>query len=320
MESPEVTVVVATTASRERSSTLFRAINSLRRQVTPCNILVVANGSQRDVEIVRALREAGDIRVLERSEGNFPKALEAGTRAVETTYFCFLDDDDVLTPDAIRRRVAFLDAHPEADAVVTPGEKVFPDGRIERVPMQFDEANPLASLLKCNWLASCGGMYRRSRVGPDYFETMPNYLEWTYLALRLIRERQVGFLLDESEPHFTIFDTAASESKKLAYVLALPENVARLRDPDLPREVQRLLSDKIVRAAHSASSSCLAYGMTRDAWRYHFASLGRLSGLRYLSYSRHLLRASLGQVRGKVSAQGLSPRVGKSGVNLAGRP
>ena len=320
MASLQATVVTATMAKRERSSTLFRAINSLRHQETPCQILVVINGRQRDIDTVEALKRADDVRVLERSEGNLPRALEAGTQAVKTPYFCFLDDDDVLTPSAIRRRVDYMERHPEADAVVTAGHKVTPDGTIEKIPEQFDDRDPLRSLFECNWLASCGGMFRRSRIGPDYFARLPQYLEWTPLALRLMKECQVGFVMDDPEPYFTIFDTTGSESKTHTYVLALPENVAGMQDTSLPREIQHLLSDKAIRAAHSAATCSMENGWIGQAWRFHLASMNRFGGLRYLPFTRHLVRKSLGQYRRKFVLHGVFPRIGKAGINTAGRP
>lgn len=294
METPPITVVIATIATRERSATLFRAIESIRDQDVASRIVVVVNGGKADGDTVSKLKQAGDTNVLEFAEANMAKSLAAGVEVVQTDCYSVLDDDDILMPDALRKRVEFMESYLEADLLVAPGERSFLDGRTERIPVRFNASDPLTSLFDCNWLASCGGVYRRKRVGADYFASMPRYMEWTYLAFRLIRERRVCFSMDDPAPHFTVFDTAGSESKNLDYVIAMPANISRMHDPHLPVEIQRLLSDKLARALHDASVHCMECGRVKDAWRFHFASLRELNGLRYLLFTRHLVFAMLG--------------------------
>jgi glycosyltransferase involved in cell wall biosynthesis len=296
MNNSLVTVVVATLASREKSAALFRALTSIRDQNINCRIVAVVNGPKRDGDVVAALKQAADIDVLDLEDGNLVKALTAGVAAVQTEYFSVLDDDDVFTTGACRKRYEYMVEHPEADVLATSGTKQFSDGRTERIPARFDSNDPLASLFDCNWLPSCGGMYRRARIGADFFASMPRYLEWTYLAFRLARERRVHFWNRDAEPHFTIFETTGSESLGLNYVLALPRNIAQMHDSTLPPHIQRLLADKIARAFHDAAARCVSAGRTKDAWRFHLESVSRRSGIRYLPYTRHLLAATLQSV------------------------
>ena len=288
-----VTVIVATLASREKSPGLLRALASIRDQNINCRVVAVVNGHKRDEDVVDALKQAADVDVLELDEGNLVKALTAGVEAVRTNYFSVLDDDDVFTTGACRKRYEYMQKHPEADVLATPGTKQFADGRTEPIPARFDPNDPLASLFDCNWLPSCGGMYRRARIGADFFATVPRYLEWTYLAFRLARERRVHFWNEDAEPHFTIFETAGSESLGLDYVLALPRNIAQMRDTALPPHIQKLLADKVARAFHDAAARCMNTGRTKDAWRFHVESVSRRFGLRYLPFTRHLLVATL---------------------------
>ena len=71
-------------------------------------------------DVMSALRQADDIELLSLDEGNLVKALAAGVAAVQTDYFSVLDDDDILLPHACRKRLEYMEAHPEADALVTP--------------------------------------------------------------------------------------------------------------------------------------------------------------------------------------------------------
>ena len=289
---PPLTVIIPTMATRERRSVLLRAIDAIRNQDITCHITVVANGPRRDPDVIADLGRLDDVELLMLDEGNLVKALAAGVNAVRTNYFSVLDDDDILMPSACSRRVRYMEAHPDADALITPGQKQFADERTEWMPARFNAHDPLASLFDYNWLTPCGGIYRRSHVGPEYFASMPRYLEWTYLAFRLIRERNVHFCLNDSEPHFTMFETVGSESQKLEYFMTMPDNLLRMEDPSLSGNIQRLLADKVVRALHEASTRCLEGGQLGDAWRFHVKCLGRGRGIRFLPYTRHLLFAT----------------------------
>lgn len=293
MNSPLITIIIPTTATKARSATLARAIASIRDQHIAFRILAVVNGPGRDKEVVSVLTQADDIDLLELAEGNLVKALTAGVAAARTKYFCVLDDDDALRPEACGKRLHYMEIHSDADVLVTPGQRCDSQGRVDRVPARFDAADPLASLFDCNWLTSCGGIYRRSRVSPEYFASMPRYLEWTYLAFRLIRERSVHFCMNDPESHFTIFETHGSESQTLEYVSAMPDNIARMRDQSLPSAIQRLLAQKLARALHEAATRYADAGRLKDAWRYHFRSLREHHGVRYLPFTRHLIAAGM---------------------------
>jgi len=298
-----MTVIIPTLASSERSVSLVRAVESIHEQEGLCKIIVVVNGNRRDLDVVSALKRARDTRVLELVEGDLVKALTAGVEAVTTPYFSILDDDDHLMAGAARKRIDYMDRHPEADVLVTPGQRQFMDGRTVRVP-HLNGKDTIASLLDNNWLASCGGVFRRRSVGHDYFASMPRYLEWTYLAFQLARERSVHFMMDDPFPHFTIVETPSSESRSLEYSLAMPGALAQMQDPSLPLEIQRTLSRKVGAALHHAAGRCKKSGRMRDAWRFHLASLRKRDGMKYLLFTRHLLIGTLRLTRDK---RGLDP-------------
>lgn len=117
-----VTVVIPTTARRERASLLRRAIASVREQQgIHARALVVVNGPHRAPEVENELRGDPDIQVLVLAEGSLPGALRAGRALVETRWFATLDDDDFLLPDALITRARVLEANPDVDVVVTNG-------------------------------------------------------------------------------------------------------------------------------------------------------------------------------------------------------
>jgi hypothetical protein len=104
--------------------------------------------------------------------------------------------------------------------------------------------------------------------------------------------------MDDPEPHFTMFETAGSESQKLEYFVAMPENVSQMRDSSLPRNVQHLLADKFARALHEAATQCMAGARIKDAWRFHIRCLGHRHGIRFLPFTRHLIFATFQSARG----------------------
>lgn len=298
----DLTVIIPTLASADRSTSLRRAIRSILDQDIPCRIVAVVNGDKRHRDIVSTLETTPNVRVLSQTKGNLVQALVTGVEAVDTRFFSVLDDDDMLLRSACRRRVEYMAVHPEVDVLVTPGEKRHLDGQVHFIPnfSTLDKSDLVASLLRSNWLASCGGVFRRSRIGPDYFEAMPRYLEWTYLAFQLANDCQVHFLEPDEPPHYTIFETESSESRELEYVFAMPASMALLRESPLPRHIERLVSEKLARVSHSAARQALANDMLTTAWKFHIDSLRERHGLRYLSFTRHLLLAGFRAIKAQL--------------------
>jgi hypothetical protein len=287
----QLTVIVPTLAMEARCETLQRALASIRAQDVPCRPLVVVNGDRRSARVVAALAAEPGVTIVERAEPDLVAALAAGVAAVETPFFCFLDDDDTLYPDAARRRLRWMARAPDTDVLVTPGERRHADGTVTPCPdlARVDPDDLLGSLLTVNWLASCGGVFRRATVGPEAFAAMPRYLEWTYLAFQLALDARVRLAPTDEAPHFTVFETAASESASPAYTFAMPGNLERLRTPALPARLRAPLSRKLADAYHAAADQALNLERRRVAWGYHLKSLRQRSGWQYLSFTRHLL-------------------------------
>src|SRR5690348_9034851 len=111
-ESPTVAVIIPT---YNRAHMLAQALESVLAQSrAPDEILVVDDGSADGTADVVA--GYGDrIRYLRKSNGGVPSALNHGLAATDADYVAFLDDDDLLLPDAIERHYAFLHAHPGID-------------------------------------------------------------------------------------------------------------------------------------------------------------------------------------------------------------
>jgi Glycosyltransferase like family 2 len=289
----DVSIIIPTMASHERASSLLRAIDTVVSQQGARGVpLVVVNGDQRAPEVLAHLRRRADIRLTTLADASLPRALHAGRALVDTAHFAVLDDDDELLPGALRMRLDALDAAPTADVVVTNGFLARLDRRELNIrDFHRIQAAPLRMLLVQHWLPPCAGLFRSGAVTAEFFEDIPEYREWTYLAMRLALTRRLSFADRPTFVHRT--DTPGSLSKSRAYCLAGPPAIARMLALALPADVRAALRVRLAEDLHSASALELEDGNYRAAWSWHFRSLTRPSGWRYLPYTRRLLIGSL---------------------------
>ena len=148
------------------------------------------------------------------AEGSLPAALRHGRSLVDTPFFGFLDDDDEYLPDAIAIRLAAFASDAAIDAVATNGFTNI--GGVDRVRHEHPDAaatDPLRALLRENWLASCGGLFRTDRVTVDFFDGVTRHYEWTVLGFKLAASRRVLYV---DKPTFRVYDSPGSLSKSRA--------------------------------------------------------------------------------------------------------
>ncbi|MGH7647002.1 MAG: glycosyltransferase [Gemmatimonadaceae bacterium] len=288
-----VTIIIPTRGLRERSASLRAAIESALGQ---CDVrvvvIVVLNGPHRDPLLECALRADSRAALVVRDTASLPAALAAGRALVATPWFTALDDDDLLLPNALSIRLRALDDHPDCAAVVTNGWRRNGHGDALHVaPHEQVAADPVRAMLTHNWLLPGSWLCRADRVGTDVFDTMPNFLECTYLGLRLASEHRMLWL-DVPTVIYSVGSPGA-ESRSRAYVLGQVEALERIIALKLPDDVRRTLRSRIAGAYHSAADHERAAGSLGEAWRWHVQSLLRPSGWRYAPFARHLLRDAL---------------------------
>lgn len=288
-----ITAIIPTLCTSERARLLDRAIGSLHASCrVPIKILVIVNGVKFDPVEVRRLHARTDIEVFQLSEGSAPLAAAAGRAAVRTEFFCFLDDDDELLPGALDARLGALRDEPNLDIVISGGWREY-EGNLKPMIDGFEliTIDPLLALLRSNWLASCGGLFRSASVGSEYFHDPHNYIEWTWLAYRLASNnlRVKGL----SEPGFIVHETAASASKTTAYRLAHFGLYERMLKACVREDIRMLIRVRLASAAHDMSEFYLGELDLRSAWRWHLKSIGLPRGWRYLTYTFHLILASV---------------------------
>lgn len=283
-----VSVIIATTCETSRRSALLNAIDSvLSQKNVDTNVIAVVNGNRINMACLEQLRNTPRVEVVQQTKGSYPQAIRTGRSRVEAPFFAFLDDDDEYLPGAVERRIAPLLADPTLAFIASNGVRRLrgKDYTVVKMPDAV-RTNPLCALARGNWLASCGGLFRTSSVGIEYFDGETAHLEWTYLAYQLALTRSMVFV---DEPTFVINDSPDSLSKSDAYARAAAQVLPKILMLDLPEPVHRDVREKLGHALHDIAGRESAGGNWWRAWKYHIASLFCPNGLQYLLYSRKLI-------------------------------
>jgi len=290
---PLVSVIVPTMASRERGQLLMRAIASIRASSrSSIQIIAVVNGNRMDTEVCDWLKAQSDVQFVSIAKPSAPNAIFTGRQLVQTEYFSTLDDDDEYLPDATEYKLAALQSEPQADMLVgnayqcAAGVDSLRYEHLTNVPAQ-----PLECLMQFNWLLSGNTLYRTASVGSDYFKDSHSYAEWTWLAYRLAMDGKKVAVLDV--PVFRYNDTIGSLSKSKVFYESYIPLFNRMLNRLPPRKVARMIHRKLASAYHDAAEAALRDRQIKEAWNNHWKCLSKLGGLKYASFTRHLLYAHI---------------------------
>ena len=294
---PAVTIIIPTRGLRERAASLAAAIESAWGQCDVRPVVIVAlNGPRRDPLVECSLRTDPRVTLVVSERASLPAALSTGRALVETPWFTALDDDDLLVPNALSMRLRALDEHRDCAAVVTNGwRRSGAADTLHVLPHENVSADPLRAMLAHNWLLPGSWLCRSDCVGTDVFDAMPDFLECTYLGLRLASEHRLVWL-DTPSVIYTVGSPGA-ESRSRAYVLGQVAALRRIIALPLPHDVRRTLRARIAGAYHAAANHEREIGALGEAWRWHARSLLEPSGWRYAPFMRHLVRDTMRRLR-----------------------
>jgi len=290
---PLITVIIPTLCNLERKDQLLWAIESIKNQGgVKTEIHIIVNGSVFDTKLYDELRSDYELSVFHITEASLPAAIRYGRSTVKTPYFSFLDDDDVYVANTLSKRLSPLLEDNELSFTVVNGEFCRSDSSYLLFE-NIDELgkDPFTSLMKNNWLASCGGVYRTKDIGLGFFDGKTKYFEWTYLAFLLCLERKKNIFIDIVG--FKVHDTEGSISKTDEYVVNYQLFVEMLLQFEVPDNIRRLLNIKHVESLHNTSEYFMFKKENAKSWFYHLRCLMTLHGLRYVPFTRHLLKSSL---------------------------
>jgi glycosyl transferase family 2 len=284
-----VDVVIRSAGAPERRTSLQRAIRSVLNQqsVAARPIIVLAANLPN---LAAELAAQPGVKVHHVGQPASPgRALGFGRRAVETDYYGFLDDDDELLPHALATGLEEMRAEPETDLVVTTGYWFSGERRQVHIPdIRKHQDDPISGILERCWLHSCGGLYRAATVTQKYFDDLPDLCEWTYLAFRLALDRRNIRFLDV--PTYNAYDTPGSMSKGAEFMEGTLIALDAMRAHSQPAAVRAKLEQKYRAALHDASEHYWRVKQRGKAWLCHLKSLKPPHTLRYLAYTRKLVR------------------------------
>lgn len=285
-----ITIIIPTAGRARRSDSLFRTIDSVLSQSgVKVTVLVVLNGTGYEPDVRKRLESRSDIQLIYQERGSYAEARHRGLGLVTSRYFGYIDDDDYFLPGALKERLDVLEADPQCGLVVSNGYYQSAAGRrdyIENFPGGDDD--PCEQLFKRNWLASSGGLFRSGTVTADFFDPAVEYFEWTFTAFRITQaEIRIRFL---DRPHMVITDTVGALSKSLSYFKSQPKLWEKLKRENRKASLRGPIQQKLMRSHHRLAEKYLVRGNRRLSWMHHLKSMQTFYGLRYLPYSRHLIR------------------------------
>jgi hypothetical protein len=287
---PSIDVVVRTAGAAERLASLQRAIESIAAQRDVHARPIVLLGGERPAAAAAIAERLAAVVHVPGAPTSPGRALALGRRLVAAPFHAFLDDDDELLPHALAVRVACMEAHPEADVVVTSGLRIVDGKRHVDLPDLSRHAGDLLNgIIERCWLPSCAGLFRTSAIGADLFEDLPDLCEWTAVAFRLATRRtEIAFL---DTPSYVIHDTPNSASKSDAFLQATLRVLRAMRAHPMPPAARARLERKYRTALHDAAEHYRRSGHVANAWACHLRSMKPPFTLRYGAYTRKLLWA-----------------------------
>jgi glycosyltransferase involved in cell wall biosynthesis/CDP-glycerol glycerophosphotransferase (TagB/SpsB family) len=145
-------------------------------------------------------RYPDNVTVVHQPNGGVSSARNAGLREVRGKYVSFLDADDLLDPDALKKVYAFFEAHPETDVVSVP--MFFFDGQTgaHQLNRKYDGGTRVIDLEKepdNPQLAVTSAFVRADALKGRSFDTRLRYAEDAKLLQTvLLEKRTLGVVAD----------------------------------------------------------------------------------------------------------------------------
>jgi glycosyltransferase involved in cell wall biosynthesis len=289
---PSVEVIIPTLCGLKKAHLLKRAIDNIVAQEGVKAVpIVVVNGARFDPALLAQLKARSDIRLIQLEAGGLFQARRVGCEAVRTEFFAIHDDDDILLPGALARRLDVFRTDEKTDWVVTNGTFVWPDREEPFIPdVAAVRRDPYGTLLDHCWLCSAGNLFRTFAITPDIFDAVRS-MDLTYIAFRLLAEGKKLALIDEAT--FKYFYYPDSLSKENEYNLQAAKAIHAMMQLRVPGWVRRGLGRKYRRAMHDVASHYCGRGAVREAWAAHLRSVAGLPEFfHYIAFTRKLLMAA----------------------------
>lgn len=170
---------------------LHLCVDSLLKQsVQDYEILLVNDGSPDGSLTIMdeyARRYPDRIRIFSTTNGGQGRARNLGIQEAKGEYLGFVDSDDWIAPDMYEKLLSALEKE-QADVAVCDFERVFSDGRRERVKT-WREGQPMAVAG-----SACDKLFRRSAVGDIRFPEGLWYEDFGFSAKVLLRTEKLVYV------------------------------------------------------------------------------------------------------------------------------
>jgi Glycosyl transferase family 2 len=265
-----ITVVIASTCTKERGDLLLRACDSVLNDGSLGRVLVVANGPRCDSAVLQWISEKPRVGVVRLASGSHPLARRVGAEMVRTDYISFLDDDDEYVAGSLDARVSFLDANPDIIALATNGFVCNGDDHRKIIPPLV--ALPVDSVLRAlshGWQSAMLTL-RTARVDLSVLDTELRHHEWTYTALCLAFTSTLAVV---DVVTFRYYRTLGSLSHGDQHVLTEPDMLMRALTLFRGTSYEKVLRRRLGRALNDAATLLLARGALSGALSLHLRAL-----------------------------------------------
>ncbi len=299
---PLVSVV---TPSLNQGRFIADTIESVLAQGYPHIEYLVVDGGSTD-ETLDVLRKYGNrLRWVSESDQGQSAAINKGWRQTEGEIVAWLNADDTYLPGAISRVVAFLQAHPEVDAVYGDCDYIDQAGRfLRRYPTRpYDYLDLVRNVV--NYIPQPATFIRRRVLESVGYldETLHYVMDFDYW-LRLGARHTLAYLPVRLAT-LRLHPEAKSVSKIVYFSAELIYVYRRLFSlPDIPASVRSMQADIMSNVYYLAAYFAFWGGDLQQAYHYWFESWR----LRPLKLRRLLPFLVLGRL-GRKLAQVLRDRV-----------
>jgi len=148
------------------------AVQSVLAQTRPCHeVIVIDDGSTDETQDVLQ-RFKGQIKYLYQEKQGPSAARNAGIKTAQGQYICFLDSDDLWSPNKIELQQSFMEQHSDIDFVFSDqdefhGENILKESLLRKssfyseITSQVPIRDPIKKLLLENFIPTSSVMVRR---------------------------------------------------------------------------------------------------------------------------------------------------------------
>ncbi len=175
---------------------MMEAINAVLAQTChDWEWLIVNDGSTDATAILLDALEDSRIKVIHQANAGASAARNAGLDHARGAYITFLDADDLLPPDALALRAAYLDTQPNVD-IVNGGVRVTSEEHLLRHYHPDQDEGPLLerlARLQEGVFFNVNYMLRRTKIGDHRFPEGLSHCEDLIFFLTLAHDRALRY-------------------------------------------------------------------------------------------------------------------------------